>query len=113
MYHAQFTDRRILDHRPFQRLHRLLRETRSLHVTRSDVDRQRAIRGSSLEENILNVVSVRPKSSTRVVLIINITARVIERGTSGENYYYFLEDSRGFRTRQHGRQRRQNGRQSR
>ncbi|GFT02623.1 hypothetical protein TNCV_1488151 [Trichonephila clavipes] len=33
----------------------------------------------------------------------NITARVIERDTSGE-IYYFLEDSRGFRTRQHGHQ---------
>ncbi|GFT71727.1 hypothetical protein TNCV_1081911 [Trichonephila clavipes] len=32
----------------------------------------------------------------------NITARVIERDTSGE-IYYFLEDSRGFRIRQHGR----------
>ncbi|GFW63840.1 transposable element Tc3 transposase [Trichonephila clavipes] len=32
-----------------------------------------------------------------------ITARVIERDTSGE-IYYFLEDSRGFRTRQQGRQ---------
>ncbi|GFU59466.1 hypothetical protein TNCV_1177131 [Trichonephila clavipes] len=36
----------------------------------------------------------------------NIAARVIERDTSGE-IYYFLEDSRGFRTRQQ----RQNGRQ--
>ncbi|GFT62323.1 hypothetical protein TNCV_4717211 [Trichonephila clavipes] len=33
----------------------------------------------------------------------NIAARVIERDTSGE-IYYFLEDSRGLRTRQHGRQ---------
>ncbi|GFT89644.1 hypothetical protein TNCV_3137371 [Trichonephila clavipes] len=33
----------------------------------------------------------------------NITARVIERDTSGK-IYYVLEDSRGFRTRQHGRQ---------
>ncbi|GFU80140.1 uncharacterized protein TNCV_3031881 [Trichonephila clavipes] len=33
----------------------------------------------------------------------NVTARVIERDTSGE-IYYFLEDSRGFRTHQHGRQ---------
>ncbi|GFX97017.1 hypothetical protein TNCV_1997491 [Trichonephila clavipes] len=41
----------------------------------------------------------------------NITSRVIERDTSGE-IYYFLEDSRGFRTRQHGCQLRQNGRQS-
>ncbi|GFU94885.1 DDE_3 domain-containing protein [Trichonephila clavipes] len=32
----------------------------------------------------------------------NTTARVIERDTSGE--IYFLEDSRGFRIRQHGRQ---------
>ncbi|GFX01272.1 hypothetical protein TNCV_3729411 [Trichonephila clavipes] len=39
----------------------------------------------------------------------NITTRVIERDTSGE-IYYFLEDSRGFRTHQHGRQ---NSRQSR
>ncbi|GFV25636.1 hypothetical protein TNCV_1459511 [Trichonephila clavipes] len=30
----------------------------------------------------------------------NITARVIERDNSGE-IYYFLEDSRGFRTRKH------------
>ncbi|GFV22358.1 hypothetical protein TNCV_3924181 [Trichonephila clavipes] len=40
----------------------------------------------------------------------NITARVIERDTSGE-IYYFLEDSRRFRTRQHGCQLRQNCRQ--
>ncbi|GFV93290.1 hypothetical protein TNCV_386541 [Trichonephila clavipes] len=33
----------------------------------------------------------------------NITARVIERDTSGE-IYHFLEDSRGFRTHQQGRQ---------
>ncbi|GFU43588.1 uncharacterized protein TNCV_3728311 [Trichonephila clavipes] len=39
----------------------------------------------------------------------NISARVIERDTSGE-INYFLEDSRGFRTHQHGRQWRQNGR---
>ncbi|GFU21119.1 uncharacterized protein TNCV_3501051 [Trichonephila clavipes] len=39
----------------------------------------------------------------------NITARVIERDTSGE-IYYFLEDSRGFPTHQNGHQRRQKGR---
>ncbi|GFU97386.1 hypothetical protein TNCV_4741981 [Trichonephila clavipes] len=33
----------------------------------------------------------------------NITARVIERDTSGE-IHYVLDESRGFRTRQHGRQ---------
>ncbi|GFV49852.1 hypothetical protein TNCV_1391341 [Trichonephila clavipes] len=32
----------------------------------------------------------------------NISSRVIERDTSGE--IYFLEDSRGFRTCQHGRE---------
>ncbi|GFW31365.1 hypothetical protein TNCV_2664651 [Trichonephila clavipes] len=36
----------------------------------------------------------------------NITTRVIECDISGE-IYYFLEDSRGFRTRQHGRRSRQ------
>ncbi|GFX12582.1 hypothetical protein TNCV_3157031 [Trichonephila clavipes] len=40
----------------------------------------------------------------------NITARVIERDTSGE-IYYFPEDSRGFRTHQHGLQSPQIGRQ--
>ncbi|GFX60106.1 transient receptor potential-gamma protein [Trichonephila clavipes] len=33
----------------------------------------------------------------------NITARVIERDVNGE-IHYFLEESRGFRTHQHGRQ---------
>ncbi|GFX66603.1 hypothetical protein TNCV_1795141 [Trichonephila clavipes] len=43
----------------------------------------------------------------------NITARVIECDTSGE-IYYFVEDSREFRTRQQGRQiDRQLGRQKR
>ncbi|GFT38011.1 hypothetical protein TNCV_1814881 [Trichonephila clavipes] len=41
----------------------------------------------------------------------NITARVIERDTSGE-IYYILQDSRGFRTRQHGHQSHQNVHQS-
>ncbi|GFW44387.1 hypothetical protein TNCV_1748161 [Trichonephila clavipes] len=41
----------------------------------------------------------------------NITARVIERDTSSD-IHYILEDSRGFRTRQHGRQSHQNGRQN-
>ncbi|GFX66271.1 hypothetical protein TNCV_342451 [Trichonephila clavipes] len=40
----------------------------------------------------------------------NITARVIERDTSGE-IYYSPEDSRRFRTHQHGRQLCQNSRQ--
>ncbi|GFT01472.1 hypothetical protein TNCV_269911 [Trichonephila clavipes] len=35
----------------------------------------------------------------------NITARVIERNVKGE-IHYFLEESRGFRTHQHGRPKR-------
>ncbi|GFV87925.1 hypothetical protein TNCV_782061 [Trichonephila clavipes] len=42
----------------------------------------------------------------------NITARVIERDVSGP-LHEFLEESKGFRTCQHGRQCHQNGRQSR
>ncbi|GFY34997.1 hypothetical protein TNCV_5043731 [Trichonephila clavipes] len=55
MYHMQFPDQRMPDHRISQRLHRELREARSFHVTRHDVGRQRAVRSSSLEESILNV----------------------------------------------------------
>ncbi|GFT92862.1 hypothetical protein TNCV_740311 [Trichonephila clavipes] len=64
MYHAQFLDRRMPDHRIFQRLHRRLRETRSFHVTRCDVGRRTAARSPSLEESILNVVADRPVSKT-------------------------------------------------
>ncbi|GFU19360.1 hypothetical protein TNCV_3032761 [Trichonephila clavipes] len=39
MYHVLFPDRRMLDHRIFQRLHRLLQETCSFHVTRHDAGR--------------------------------------------------------------------------
>ncbi|GFS57827.1 hypothetical protein TNCV_2909201 [Trichonephila clavipes] len=42
----------------------------------------------------------------------NITTRVIERDVKRE-IHYFLEESRGFRARQHGHRFRQNGRQSR
>ncbi|GFV74135.1 hypothetical protein TNCV_4510411 [Trichonephila clavipes] len=55
------------NHRIFQRLHRQLRETRSVQVTRHDAGRQRAVGSTSLEESILNVVAVRSESSTRVV----------------------------------------------
>ncbi|GFW06212.1 uncharacterized protein TNCV_36871 [Trichonephila clavipes] len=49
-----------------QRLHRQVHETRSFHITRHDAGRQRAVRSPSLE-SILNVVAVRPQSSTRAV----------------------------------------------
>ncbi|GFT28298.1 hypothetical protein TNCV_646191 [Trichonephila clavipes] len=52
MYHAQFLDRRMPDHRIFQRLHRQLHETRSFHVTRHDAGQQRTMRTPSLEESI-------------------------------------------------------------
>ncbi|GFU92536.1 uncharacterized protein TNCV_4794651 [Trichonephila clavipes] len=61
MYYAQFPDRRLPDHRTFQRLYRQLRETRSLHVIRHDAGQLKAVRSSSLEESIL-----RSESSTRV-----------------------------------------------
>ncbi|GFU21306.1 hypothetical protein TNCV_1475891 [Trichonephila clavipes] len=61
MFHAQCPDRRMADHRIFQRLHRHLRETRFFHVTRNDAGRQR------LEESMLNVVADRPESNARAV----------------------------------------------
>ncbi|GFU57774.1 hypothetical protein TNCV_1281241 [Trichonephila clavipes] len=48
MYHAQFPDRRMLDHIIFQRLYRQFRETRSSYVTRYDA-RQRRVGRPSLE----------------------------------------------------------------
>ncbi|GFY26153.1 hypothetical protein TNCV_354691 [Trichonephila clavipes] len=53
MYLAQFPDRRMPDHRIFQRLHRHFREARSFHVTTHDAGRQSAASSTSLEENIL------------------------------------------------------------
>ncbi|GFT95087.1 uncharacterized protein TNCV_1473481 [Trichonephila clavipes] len=67
MYHTQFPDRRIPDHRIFQRLHRQFPVTRPFHVTRHDAGRQRAVRSPTLEESILNIVAVRPESSIRAV----------------------------------------------
>ncbi|GFY27043.1 uncharacterized protein TNCV_2066641 [Trichonephila clavipes] len=67
MYHTQFPDRRMPDHRIFQRLHRQLRETRSFHVIRHDAGQRIAVRCSSLEKSILNIVADKPDSSTRTV----------------------------------------------
>ncbi|GFX72907.1 uncharacterized protein TNCV_1698041 [Trichonephila clavipes] len=67
MYHSQFPDRRMSDHRIFQRLHPQLCETRSFLVTRHDAGRQRAVCSPILEKSILNIVAVRPESSTRAV----------------------------------------------
>ncbi|GFT33077.1 hypothetical protein TNCV_4367991 [Trichonephila clavipes] len=72
----------------------------------------------SVEEELMHVKHVEVKSphvgvmwkfgwgvisSGATEISRNITARVIERDTSGE-IYYFPEDSRWFRTRQLGRQ---------
>ncbi|GFY08495.1 hypothetical protein TNCV_4970221 [Trichonephila clavipes] len=61
MYHAQFPDRRMPDHRIVQRLHRQLRETRSFHFTKHDTIRRREIPNPSLGESTLNVMADRPK----------------------------------------------------
>ncbi|GFX13156.1 hypothetical protein TNCV_2989201 [Trichonephila clavipes] len=58
MHHAQFPDRRLQDHRTLQRLHRQLRETRSLPVTRHEAGQQRAVRSPILKESILNVAAL-------------------------------------------------------
>ncbi|GFV35010.1 uncharacterized protein TNCV_3026001 [Trichonephila clavipes] len=67
MYHTQFPDRRMPDHRIFQGLHRQLREISSFHITTRDACQQRPVRSSSLEESIVSLVATRPKSSTRAV----------------------------------------------
>ncbi|GFV77896.1 transposable element Tcb1 transposase [Trichonephila clavipes] len=64
MYHSQFPDRQIPDHRIFQPLHR---ETRSFRVTRHNARGRKAARSPSMEESILNVVADRPESSTRAI----------------------------------------------
>ncbi|GFU85768.1 DUF4817 domain-containing protein [Trichonephila clavipes] len=66
-YLAQFPDRRMPDHKVFQRLYRRLCETRSFLVIRHDSGRQRAVRSPSLDESFFNVMADRPKSSTRAV----------------------------------------------
>ncbi|GFS70916.1 hypothetical protein TNCV_2719911 [Trichonephila clavipes] len=52
MCRTQFPDRRMPDHRIFQRMHRQLSETRLFHVTRHDTDRRRAVRTPSLRKAI-------------------------------------------------------------
>ncbi|GFW11563.1 hypothetical protein TNCV_3810821 [Trichonephila clavipes] len=50
-------------------LHRQLRETRSFLVLKHDAGRPRAaVRSSSMEQNILNVVALRPESSSRAAV---------------------------------------------
>ncbi|GFV40448.1 hypothetical protein TNCV_4494051 [Trichonephila clavipes] len=67
MYCPQFADRRMPDHRVYQRLHRQLREIPSFHVIRHDTGRRRAVRSPSLEESILNVVPDSAESNARAV----------------------------------------------
>ncbi|GFU79105.1 hypothetical protein TNCV_3544131 [Trichonephila clavipes] len=66
VHHVQFFDRRMKDHRIIQWLHRQLRETRSLYVTRYDANRRRHVRSPSLGGRILNVVADRHESGTSV-----------------------------------------------
>ncbi|GFT88781.1 hypothetical protein TNCV_906201 [Trichonephila clavipes] len=72
---------------------RLIKLVQRFEGTGSLEDRVRSVRPS------LKIISKRCAIETSR----NITARVIEYDTSRE-IYYFLEDSRGFRARQHGRQ---------
>ncbi|GFW17786.1 hypothetical protein TNCV_1133861 [Trichonephila clavipes] len=72
--------------------------------------RPRLLKPSMSPRHVQNYEICREKPSCATETSRNITARVIERDTSGE-IYYFLEDSRRFRTRQYGCQSRQNGHQ--
>ncbi|GFS83334.1 hypothetical protein TNCV_600681 [Trichonephila clavipes] len=65
MYHAQLPDRRLPDHRNFQRLHRQFRETPSFHFSRDDGGRLKAEHNPILEASISSVVADRPVSNTR------------------------------------------------
>ncbi|GFW37363.1 hypothetical protein TNCV_859701 [Trichonephila clavipes] len=73
MYHAQFFDRRMPDHRIFQQLHRQLRETRSFPVSRHDIGRRRAVLCASLifdsgmKKVLLNGRSIADLSSFRAL----------------------------------------------
>ncbi|GFV11102.1 uncharacterized protein TNCV_2718461 [Trichonephila clavipes] len=82
------------DHRILQRLHRQLREMRSFHVTRHDAGRKRAVRSSIRGESILNVVAVRPESSTRAVAHhISVSRQTVCRVLS-ENHLLFFHFQR-------------------
>ncbi|GFT01368.1 uncharacterized protein TNCV_3214991 [Trichonephila clavipes] len=70
MYHAQFPDLRMPDHRIFQWLHRQLHETHLFYVTRHEACQLRAVVecSPSLEKSILSIVADRPESKTRAVV---------------------------------------------
>ncbi|GFX01022.1 hypothetical protein TNCV_4579881 [Trichonephila clavipes] len=67
IYQLQFPDQQMMERSIFQWLHHQFREALSLHVTRHDAGRRRAVPSSSLEESILNIVADIPESSTRAV----------------------------------------------
>ena len=67
MYRTEYPDRRMQDHRIFQRLHHLLCKTGAFNVNRHEAGRLRAVRTPRLKESILNIVAERPESSTRTV----------------------------------------------
>lgn len=86
MYQAQFPDRRMPDHRMFQRLHRQLCETGSFLSTRHTAGRPTYVRSPSLEETILNIVNERPSLSTRGI------SRLV--GVSHQTVIRILHDNR-------------------
>ncbi|GFS57346.1 uncharacterized protein TNCV_492081 [Trichonephila clavipes] len=66
IYHAQFPDRRMPDHRIFQWLvHQLVKQVRT---TRYDAGQRKVVRSPSLEGSTLNVMADRPESNTSVVV---------------------------------------------
>ncbi|GFX02611.1 uncharacterized protein TNCV_728651 [Trichonephila clavipes] len=80
----------MLDSRIFQWLDRQLRETLSFHITRHDVGRQRAVRSPNLEESILNIVAVKPESSTRSVAHhISVNHETVCRVVNGNRLHIF------------------------
>ncbi|GFX16390.1 hypothetical protein TNCV_32641 [Trichonephila clavipes] len=110
MYHAQFLDRRMPDHRIFQRFHRQLQKL--IRSTSSDmmlIDEELAARSPSLEKSILNVVYDKIQSSTRDVahygrrwltfeqggqrreslLVLGVRRRWTEFGVKESEFLYF------------------------
>ena len=68
IYCVQFPDRRMQDHRIFQRLHRQLSETVLFNLAIHEASRPRSVHNPSLKGRILNIMADRTESSTRAVV---------------------------------------------
>ncbi|GFT89249.1 uncharacterized protein TNCV_4385621 [Trichonephila clavipes] len=65
MYHVQFPDRRMPNHKIFQLLQRSHLQRLSFYVTKYDAGRRRPVRSPRLEESVLNVLADRPEFGTK------------------------------------------------